>query len=60
VLRDRRARQRDIAELLVLIGKFRGFELFVRARAGQALREPVPLFRKLDPAIAEPVEDSAA
>jgi hypothetical protein len=31
MLRDRRARQRDIVEFFIFMGKFRGFELFMRA-----------------------------
>src|SRR5260370_41163185 len=43
--RDRRAAQRHIAEFFVLIGKFCGFELFMRPRPRQALREMTPVRR---------------
>src|SRR6476661_4264796 len=43
MLRGRRASQRDIAEFFVFIGKFCGFELFMRPRSRQALREMTPV-----------------
>src|SRR5438876_8195600 len=42
---SRRAAQRHIAEFLVFIGKFCGFELFMRPRPRQALREMTPVRR---------------
>src|ERR1700682_6330801 len=44
--RDRRARQRDIAEFFVLEWKLRSLDLLMRARARQALREMTPVRRR--------------
>src|SRR5258708_18323187 len=41
--RGPRAGQRDIAAFFILIGKFCGFELFMRPRPRQALREMTPV-----------------
>src|SRR6478609_4989915 len=46
VPRGRSAGQRDIAKFFVLIGKFCGFELFMRPRPRQALREMTPVRRR--------------
>src|SRR3982074_3108021 len=46
MLRNRRARQRDIDEFLVLEWKLCALDLSVRARAGQALREMTPVRRR--------------